>query len=309
MKDIKVYFESSTIHIACLIVGFYSTDFSHYLASSSLSDWLKENNIPALFGIDTRALTKKIRTMGSLLGKVVFPKTLRYLSIFNYQCSNVSIIFNRFRKVAVDETKPNPDWIKKYQDVAWVDPNGINLVAEVSTRKTTTFMPPADVTPVKGPTGKILRVLAVDVGMKNNQIRCFLKRGISVTVVPWDFDFVSFQDYDGLFISNGPGDPTILTVVIDRLAKVLDAKKKPIFGICLGHQLLALASGAKTEKLLYGNRGHNIPCTDLETGRCYITSQNHGFAVDINTLKEGWKPYFVNANDGSNEVQFVALMF
>ncbi|KAJ3360854.1 hypothetical protein HDU91_004324 [Kappamyces sp. JEL0680] len=137
--------------------------------------------------------------------------------------------------------------------------------------------------------------------MKNNQIRCFLKRGVSVTVVPWDYDFVANQDYDGLFISNGPGDPTTLSMVIARLSKIMEARKKPVFGICLGHQLLALASGAKTQKLLYGNRGHNIPCTDSQTGRCYITSQNHGFAVNVSTLKEGWVPYFTNANDHSNE--------
>jgi carbamoyl-phosphate synthase/aspartate carbamoyltransferase len=204
--------------------------------------------------------------------------------------------------VPVDPTKPNPEWLKDYQDVAWVDPNGTNLVAQVSTTKVTNYPALPNVKHVTGPDGKPLRILAVDVGMKNNQIRCFLKRGVSLTVVPWDYDFAANQDYDGLFISNGPGDPTMLKIVIERIAKVLADRKKPIFGICLGHQLLALASGAQTEKLLYGNRGHNIPCTDLETGRCYITSQNHGFAVNISTLKEGWKPYFVNANDNSNEV-------
>jgi carbamoyl-phosphate synthase/aspartate carbamoyltransferase len=220
--------------------------------------------------------------MGSLLGKVLFPSA-----------SPV--------KVAIDASKPNPDWLKEYQDVEWVDPNGANLVAQVSCKKVTVYPALKDVTHVTGPDGKALRILAIDVGMKNNQIRCFLKRGVSVSVAPWDYDFVTNQDYDGLFISNGPGDPTILKIVIDRLAKVLEAKKKPIFGICLGHQLLALASGAKTHKLLYGNRGHNIPCTDSQTGRCYITSQNHGFAVDISTLQPGWVPYFTNANDHSNE--------
>ena len=196
---------------------------------------------------------------------------------------------------------PNPEWLKNYQDVEWVDPNGINLVAQVSTKKSTTYQPPKDVTPIKGPDGKVLHILALDIGMKNNQIRCFVKRGVSVTVVPWDYDFVKNQNYDGLFLSNGPGDPTTLNEVIGRVRLILDEKKKPVFGICLGHQVLALASGAKTEKLLYGNRGHNIPCTDLETGRCYITSQNHGFAVNVSTLSKGWVPYFVNANDDSNE--------
>ncbi|KAJ3312934.1 hypothetical protein HDV04_002591 [Boothiomyces sp. JEL0838] len=285
LENLPVYFESSKIHIAGLIVGIYSQDFSHYLASSSLSDWLKEQNIPALYGVDTRVLTKKIRTQGSMLGKVVFPKDAS----------------KSYPKITPHPSLPNPDWLVDYVDTEWVDPNGINLVAQVSTKKPTTYQPLPNVTPVKGPNGKILHILAVDVGMKNNQIRCFAKRGVSVTVVPWDYDFTTAQDYDGLFISNGPGDPSILTIVIERLSKMLEAKTKPIFGICLGHQLLALASGAKTIKLLYGNRGHNIPCTDLQTGRCYITSQNHGFAVDVSTLKDGWEPYFVNANDQSNE--------
>jgi carbamoyl-phosphate synthase/aspartate carbamoyltransferase len=171
----------------------------------------------------------------------------------------------------------------------------------VSRQDQATFDPLPEATPVLGPDGKVLHIMAVDVGMKNNQIRCFVKRGVRVTVVPFDYDFVTDQNYDGLFLSNGPGDPTILKSVIERIAKIIALKTKPVFGICLGHQLLALASGAKTVKLLYGNRGHNIPCTDLQTGRCYITSQNHGFAVDISTLTDGWVPYFTNANDQSNE--------
>lgn len=200
---------------------------------------------------------------------------------------------------------PNPDWMKDYEDVEWLDPNGVNLVSQVSTKTIQTYQPTG--TPVLGPDGKVLHILAVDVGMKNNQIRCFVKRGVAVTVVPWDYDFTAKQDYDGLFISNGPGDPSILTPVIAKISKILASKSKPVFGICLGHQLMALASGAKTVKLLYGNRGHNIPCIDLQTGKCYITSQNHGFAVDVSTLKEGWSPYFVNANDQSNEVRKVNL--
>ena len=119
-------------------------------------------------------------------------------------------------------------------------------------------------------------------------------------MVPWDYDFTK-DSYDGLFISNGPGDPATLTSVSDRLATALKQAKTPIFGICLGHQLLSLASGASTTKLKFGNRGHNIPATNLINGRCYITSQNHGYAVDADSLQEGWKELFINANDGSNE--------
>jgi carbamoyl-phosphate synthase/aspartate carbamoyltransferase len=200
------------------------------------------------------------------------------------------------------EGMPNPEFLSAYEDVSWVDPNGINLVAQVSTTKLKTYPPTPESSKVIGPDGKPLRILAVDVGMKNNQIRCFVKRGVALTVVPWDYDFTKELDYDGLFISNGPGDPSTLTVVIERLKYMLEIKKKPIFGICLGHQLLGLAAGAKTEKLKFGNRGHNIPCIDLKSNRCYITSQNHGFAVNASTLPQDWEPYFVNANDGSNEV-------
>jgi carbamoyl-phosphate synthase/aspartate carbamoyltransferase len=136
--------------------------------------------------------------------------------------------------------------------------------------------------------------------MKYNQLRCFVKRGVEVLVCPWDYDFRN-ETYDGLFISNGPGDPAIMEPTVKRIAAALEENRTPVFGICLGHQLLSRAAGAKTVKLKFGNRGHNIPCTSMVTGKCHITSQNHGFAVDAATLPTGWKELFVNANDGSNE--------
>ncbi|KAF9079800.1 hypothetical protein BGX27_005971, partial [Mortierella sp. AM989] len=160
---------------------------------------------------------------------------------------------------------------------------------------------PEPATALLGPNGKPIRILAVDVGMKFNQIRCFVARGVEVKVVPWNYDFNADTDYDGLFISNGPGDPIMNTVTIANLTKALQTARTPIFGICLGHQLLALASGATTKKMKFGNRGHNIPCTDMVSGRCYISSQNHGYAVDVNSLPETFMELFVNANDGSNE--------
>jgi carbamoyl-phosphate synthase / aspartate carbamoyltransferase len=122
-------------------------------------------------------------------------------------------------------------------------------------------------------------------------------------VVPWDYDFpyLAGKDYDGLFISNGPGDPSMLSATVKHISRAIQDGRTPIFGICLGHQLLARAAGAKTLKMKFGNRGHNIPCTNLITGRCHITSQNHGFAVDSKSLPENWEELFVNANDGSNE--------
>jgi carbamoyl-phosphate synthase/aspartate carbamoyltransferase len=262
------YFESEKIHISGLVVGIYSKDYSHHLASSSLGAWLKDNGIPGIFGVDTRALTVKIRNSGSQLVKILTGKI------------------------------PNAKILSDFNDVEWNDPNSCHLVESVSRKKVQTFMAKNPL--LNSKTNKPIIVLAVDLGMKNNQIRCFLKRGISLKVVPHDYDFTK-ENYDGLFLSNGPGDPEMCTETIKNLKKQLELGNKPIFGICLGHQILAIASGASTKKLLFGNRGQNIPCTDLETGRCYITSQNHGFAVDVDTLANGWKEYFVNANDGSNE--------
>lgn len=139
--------------------------------------------------------------------------------------------------------------------------------------------------------------------MKYNQLRCFLKRGVEVMVCPWDYDLTKAagEEYDGLFISNGPGDPAVLETTVQNISAVMQKNKTPVFGICLGHQLLARASGAATKKMKFGNRGHNIPCTSLVSGKCHITSQNHGFAVDAETLPANLKELFVNANDGSNE--------
>ena len=145
--------------------------------------------------------------------------------------------------------------------------------------------------------------MTVDVGLKYNQLRCFLRRGVEVLQVPWDYDFpkLAGKDYDGLFISNGPGDPAKMEATVKHIKAAMDEARTPIFGICLGHQLIARAAGAQTLKMKFGNRGHNIPCTSMITGKCHITSQNHGFAVDSSTLRNGWEELFVNANDGSNE--------
>ncbi|KAF8590407.1 carbamoyl-phosphate synth [Ramaria rubella] len=290
---LPVEFESSRIHITALVVGYYSEEFSHFLAESSLGAWLKENGVPAICGVDTRALTKRIREKGSMLGKLLARK------------ADVPSIEPPVKREAISRA-PSPHfserWREEYIDIPFYDPNTSNLVAEVSIDQSRTYKPTAEAR--LHPSGRPLRVLAIDVGMKYNQIRCFISRGIEFKVVPWDYDFLlpSEAAYDGLFISNGPGNPTILSSTINRLRAALeDPHPKPIFGICLGHQLLALAAGASTSKMKYGNRGHNIPCTDAFSGRCYITSQNHGFQVDTSSLPTGWKELFQNANDNSNE--------
>ncbi|HEV3244852.1 MAG TPA: gamma-glutamyl-gamma-aminobutyrate hydrolase family protein, partial [Candidatus Paceibacterota bacterium] len=147
----------------------------------------------------------------------------------------------------------------------------------------------------KGP----VRIVLIDCGAKENIVRRLVRPETTVIRVPWDHDFTG-EEYSALAISNGPGDPTMCEPTVRHIRTAME-RKKPIVGVCLGNQLLALAAGAKTYKLKYGHRGQNQPCIDRETGRCYITSQNHGFAVDAKTLPHGWREWFVNANDGSNE--------
>mmetsp|Transcript_69997 Transcript_69997/g.158248 ORF Transcript_69997/g.158248 Transcript_69997/m.158248 type:complete len:1336 (-) Transcript_69997:184-4191(-) len=178
--------------------------------------------------------------------------------------------------------------------VEFEDPNARNLVAEVSVPEVRVFGK-----------GNSVKVLAVDCGIKNNIIRELVRKGAEVTVVPWDYKFSeAVSEYDGLFLSNGPGDPTKCVSTIEELKKVIaleGSAMRPIFGICLGNQLMALAAGASAVKMPFGNRGQNQPVRNVLTGECYITPQNHGFAIDDSKLPSGWKTLFTNANDGTNE--------
>ena len=246
-NGIHKYFESHKLHISGLIISDYSFEFSHWNAEKSLSDWLKEYEVPGLFNIDTRALTKILREKGSMLGKIEFE----------------------------DET------------VDFYDPNRENLVARASCTQREVYG------------DGDLRVVLVDCGVKNNIIRCLLKRGATVIRVPWDYDY-SNEEYDGVFVSNGPGDPAMCSETIQNLGKVI-TDETPIMGICLGNQLLARAAGADTYKLKYGHRSHNQPVLLNGSQRCYITSQNHGYAVANETLPDEWEPLFINVNDNTNE--------
>lgn len=146
------------------------------------------------------------------------------------------------------------------------------------------------------------KVVLVDCGAKNNIVRCLINRGVEVIRVPWDYDFNNLE-FDGLFLSNGPGNPEQCSAAVENIRKFISNPKenRPLMGICMGNQLLAKAAGATIYKLKYGHRSHNQPVRMEGSNRCFITSQNHGFAVDPSTLIEGWKPYFTNMNDGSNE--------
>ena len=178
-------------------------------------------------------------------------------------------------------------YFDKPDEVEFSDPNTVNLIAQVSCK---------DVE-IHGQGEKT--VVLVDCGTKNNIIRCLTRRGVKVVRVPWNYDFTTIP-YDGLFISNGPGNPDFAVATVENIRKAMEIGK-PICGICMGNQLLAKAAGAKTYKLKYGHRGHNQPVRLEGTDTCYVTSQNHGFAVDQSTLPSDWEPLFTNMNDGTNE--------
>ena len=246
--DVSEYYESDEIHVKAIVCQDYSFDHSHWQADRSLGDWLREEGVPGIFGVDTRALTKHLRERGSMLGKIL---------------------------------------IEGEDDIDFYDPNKVNLVAEVSCKD------------VEHHGSGEKTVVLVDCGVKHNIIRCLTRRGVKVVRVPWDYDFNDI-DYDGLFISNGPGNPEMADKTVENLRKAM-LKDKPICGICMGNQLLSKAAGANIYKLKYGHRGHNQPVRQVGTNRCFITSQNHGFAVDNATLPADWEPLFVNMNDATNE--------
>lgn len=247
-NQLSSFYESDKIYAEALIISDYSHDYSHWNAERSLSQWLIDEKVPGIYGIDTRELTKILREKGSMKGKIVFD---------------------------------NED------EIEFSDPNLINQVARVSCKEVITYG-----------NGK-KRVVLVDCGVKHNIIRCLLKRDVTVIRVPWDYDFNTLE-FDGLFISNGPGNPDLCGKTVDNIRKAMQTGK-PIFGICMGNQLLSKAGGASIYKLKYGHRSHNQPVRMEGTNRCFITSQNHGYAVDNNTLGSEWEPLFINMNDNTNE--------
>lgn len=175
-------------------------------------------------------------------------------------------------------------------EIDFIDPNLINQVAKVSCTEVIRYNEGTDKK----------KVVLMDCGVKSNIIRCLIKRDVEVIRVPWDYDFNGLE-YDGLFISNGPGDPDTCEQAVVNIRKAMTDETLPIFGICMGNQLLSKAGGAKIYKLKYGHRSHNQPVRQVGTNRCFITSQNHGFAVDNDTLSADWEPLFINMNDQSNE--------
>lgn len=247
-NGISDFHESEKIHVNGLIISDYSHEYSHWNAKKSLGEWLRENDVPGIYGIDTRQLTKVLREKGSMKGKIVF---------------------------------------KDANEIDFIDPNLENQVKKASCKEIITY----------GNGGK--KVVLIDCGVKHNIIRSLLKRNITLIRVPWDYDFNQLE-WDGLFISNGPGNPDFCEKTIQNIRKAME-KGKPICGICMGNQLLAKAGGATTYKLKYGHRSHNQPVRMVNSNRCFITSQNHGYSVSTSSLSEEWEPLFLNLNDGTNE--------
>ena len=258
-------FESYKIHIQGLVISDYSFNYSHWNAKKSLGQWLKEQNIPGIFGVDTRELTKKIREKGAMLGKIVINN----------------------------------------EDVKLYDPNKFDIVKEVTINKPIIYnsITKKTINNLFNINGKLnkedKKIVLIDCGVKNNIIRSLIKRKLTVIRVPYDYDFFKY-DFDGIVIGNGPGDPKMCKQTVKNVKKALN-NNIPTFGICLGNQILALAAGADTYKLKYGHRSQNQPCLMKGTKRCFITTQNHGFAVDTKNLPSEWEPFFTNINDNTNE--------
>ncbi|KAL6942193.1 Multifunctional pyrimidine synthesis protein CAD [Hanseniaspora vineae] len=253
-------------HLQCkgIVVSDYAWQYSHWTAVESLQQWCVREKVAAIGGIDTRQVVQLLRDQGSTLGCIITEDIEKHAN---------------------------------FESIQYEDPGLQNLVEVVST-KAPYYIKSLQENPVN--------VLLVDCGCKENIVRCLTSRNSNVTVVPYNYPIDKIAaSFDGIFISNGPGDPKHCQITIENLAKIMQTellKNLPIFGICLGHQLLSLAAGASTKKMKYGNRAHNIPTMDLLTGHCHITSQNHGYVVDETTLPENeFIPYFVNLNDKSNE--------
>jgi carbamoyl-phosphate synthase small subunit len=283
-QGLPLYFESERIQVSAFVVSEACEEPSHFASGLSLSAWLEKGNVPGIQGVDTRALTKRLREQGVMRGK---------------------ILVEGCREMTMDSGFiPHP-------------------VEEVSPAEVRTFLPAGPGAPAgepragagpgqagRAPVGKAgvrPRIALIDCGAKANIFRCLLARNVEILRLPWNHDLKGI-DYDGLFLSNGPGDPKDCGKTIATVRRAF-AAGKPIFGICLGNQIMALAAGADTYKLPYGHRGQNQPCVEIGAGgggnraggRCYITSQNHGYAVREESLPRGWEPWFVNGNDGTIE--------
>lgn len=255
----KEDWESGKIQVSGLIVSSYIDTPSHHSSVQTLAQWFKNEGVPLVEIKDTRELTKKLRDHGVMLGKIVIGK----------------------------------------KNVNFEDPNKRNLSEEVSTKEMYEILPLDKGKVPEGRKGSLPTIVLIDCGEKRNMVRRLTTRGVKVVVVPWNTDVTKLDiPFDAVLISNGPGDPTKVKETIANVKKIL-AKKIPTLGICLGNQILALAAGGNTYKLKFGHRSQNQPCVLSGTNKCYLTTQNHGFAVK--KVPKGFKQWFHNANDNTNE--------
>lgn len=267
-----VVLESGKIECRGVIVSDLAEKYSHYLAKESLHEWCKRHNVPGITGVDTRAITNLLRNNGTTLGKIA----------------------------AGENHHVKPD-----ESEYW-DPAKENLIAQASTKHIYTL----NDNTVNDPSQT--KIALLDFGAKANIARSLVKRGAAVTVLPWDTPLTPelMSSFDGLFLSNGPGDPLHGMPTALNLRTLINSDwwlNKPIFGICMGNQILGLAAGLETYRMPYGNRGHNQPVLALASsgiikkGRIYVTSQNHQYAVKLEDFPQDWEPFFINANDSSVE--------
>ncbi|MDR0735209.1 MAG: glutamine-hydrolyzing carbamoyl-phosphate synthase small subunit [Elusimicrobiota bacterium] len=256
-------YESESIKTQGIVVNNDFDGCYHYEKGYTLDGWMRQNGVPGIAGVDTRWLVQMIRdSKKPLFGRIV-------------------------PEGGAPTARARFDFLKKFSPEDYVDPAKFNLLPSVSVKEPLTLG------------GGKYKIALLDFGVKRNIIRIFAENGCTVTVYPWDTD-VSKVRCDAWVLSNGPGDPANTGGVIARVKKLL-AGGKPALGICLGHQIMALAAGAKTRKLVKGHRGFNQPVYEIGTKRAFMTSQNHSFEVDGNHIPRGWEVWFRNANDGSVE--------
>ncbi len=277
--DIPQDYESKKCWVRGYIVRELCDLPSNFRCGGTLSDFLKAQNIVGICGIDTRALTKRLRESGVMNGMIISGVE---------ECPEVTpALLEEIKAYKIEQA------VESVQNGSVIPP----LDGGICTSQSGTDCR------VKPDNDNKHHIVLWDFGAKANIQRELEKRGCRVTVVPCDTsaDQILALKPDGLMLSNGPGDPADNTGIIEEIKKLCDTGTLPIFGICLGHQMLALARGCKTSKLKYGHRGGNHPCKDTETGRVYITSQNHGYAVENTSLPSYAKMSFFNVNDGTVE--------